>query len=42
MFPPERRDVGKQVVGDDDALGAQMLDGAVEVDRIPVNERLEL
>ena len=37
MLPPERRDVGKQLVGNDDALRAQVLDGAMEVDRIPVN-----
>src|SRR3982750_1532596 len=38
VLPAERRDVGEQFVGDNDALGAEVLDGTVEIDRVPVDD----
>src|SRR3954451_9727441 len=38
VLPAERRDVGEQFVGDDDALGADVLDGTVEIGRVPVDD----
>jgi hypothetical protein len=42
VLPAERRDVGEQFVGDNDALGAEVLDGTVEIDRVPVDDGCRL
>ena len=39
MLPSEERDVGEEVVRNSDTPGTQVLDGAVEVDGIPVDDR---
>ncbi len=39
MLPAEGRNVGEEAVGDIDASRAQMLNGEVEIDSIPVNDR---
>ena len=38
MLPAEGRNVGEEAVGDSDASRAQMLDRAVEIDGVPVND----
>src|SRR5450755_3853874 len=38
MLPAERCDVGKQIVWRMDALGAEVLDGPVEIDGVPVDD----
>jgi hypothetical protein len=37
MLPSKRCDMGQKVVGDFRSLSAQMPDGAVEIDCVPVN-----
>jgi hypothetical protein len=39
VFPTERGDMGQQIVGNYHSLRAQLPDGTVEIDRIPVNNR---
>ncbi len=38
MLPAEWCDVGEQIVGHMDTLGAEMLDGPFEVDGVPVDD----
>ena len=38
MLPSEGCDVGQQVVGNRHSLHAQLPDGTVEIDRVPVND----
>src|SRR3954447_11969019 len=38
VLPAERRNMGEQFVGDTDALGAEVLDGTVEIGRVPVDD----
>src|ERR1700733_10254090 len=38
MLPSERGDMGQQIVGHRRALRAQLPDGTVEIDRVPVND----
>ena len=38
VLPAERGDMSHQVVRQMDALGAEMLDGAVQIDRVPVDD----
>ena len=38
MLPSERRDVREEIVGNSDTPGTQVLDGAVEVDGVPVDD----
>ena len=39
MFPSERCDVGKEVIGNGDVLSTEVLDDTVEVDGVPVDDR---
>ena len=39
MFPAEGRDVGKEIIGDGRAESARVLDGTVQVDRVPMDDR---
>ena len=39
MLPAEGRNVGEEAVGDADASRAQMLNGKIEIDGVPVNDR---
>ena len=39
MLPSERRDVGKEIVGNCCALGPQLPNGPVEIDRVPMHDR---
>ena len=39
MFPAEGRDVGKEIIGDGRSEGTRMLDGTVQVDRVPMDDR---
>ena len=38
VLPSKRGDVGEEIVGDIGSLRAQLPDGAVEIDRVPVND----
>jgi hypothetical protein len=38
VLPPERSDVGQEIVGNRCAPNAQLPDGPVEIDRVPVND----
>src|SRR5215212_7261169 len=38
VLPAERRGMGERFVGDNDALGAEVLDGTVEIGRVPVDD----
>ena len=38
MLPSKRGDVGEEIVGDICSLRAQLPDGTVEIDRVPVND----
>ncbi len=38
MLPSERGDMGEEIARDRDATEAQMLDGAIKIDRVPVDD----
>ena len=38
MLPPERCDMGQQIIGITRPLQPQLPDGAVEIDRVPMND----
>jgi len=37
VLPSERGDVGQQIIGNRRSLRAQLLDGTIEIDRVPMN-----
>jgi hypothetical protein len=39
VLPSEGRDVREEIVGNSETLGTQVLDGAVEVNGVPVDDR---
>ncbi|BDV36199.1 hypothetical protein SS37A_37290 (plasmid) [Methylocystis iwaonis] len=39
MLPAKQRDMGKQIVTDSFAIGAQFGDGVAEIDRVPKDDR---
>ena len=38
VLPPEGSDVREEIIGNSHALRAQMLDGAIEIDRVPMHD----
>jgi hypothetical protein len=37
VLPTERSDMSEEIIADDDALSAQVLNGTIEVDGVPVD-----